>query len=284
MKKLILILALGLALAACAAETPVPTATPVPPTHTPVPPTVTPIPPTITPEPWDAQVNALSTGLRQLPHLNSQVIEALPAGTKVDLLSITADKKWVHVTTRVAGNAILEGWVQADKLQVNISLDDLTVDTETAFVPPPTRTPGPTRTPKPTEVPLGERYVNYLLEQGFEYYPDSHQYMKKAGRGWLLAAAQDGGQMVGYAIRVPTTPEEVSEVLAFLEEAGEFLDPGYGWGTILVAEDSMSQGFTNGTAWKNGRFVVYEIGALDATSSRVTFTFLDEEILDLSDD
>jgi hypothetical protein len=229
-------------------------------------------------------VDALSIGLRQLPHLDSHVIEALIGGTTVDLLAVSEDREWVYATAYSKNGVTITGWLLADKLQLNISLDDLKVDTETVFIPPPTRTPGPTRTPKPTEVPLGERYVNFLLEGGFEYYSDSHQYMKKAGRGWLLAAAQDGGQMVGYAIRVPTTPEEVSEVLAFLEEAGEFLDTGYGWGTILVAEDSMSQGFTNGTAWKNGRFVVYEIGALDATSSRVTFTFLDEEILDLSDD
>jgi len=72
MKKLILILALGFALGACASERPEPTAT-----H----------------EPWDATVSALATGLRQLPHLNSQVMETLPGGTAVDLLAITEDQK-----------------------------------------------------------------------------------------------------------------------------------------------------------------------------------------------
>jgi beta-xylosidase len=61
MKKLILILALGFALAACAAETPAPTATPVPPTVTPVPPTATPIPPTSTPTPMPPTSTPTST-------------------------------------------------------------------------------------------------------------------------------------------------------------------------------------------------------------------------------
>ena len=75
MKKLILILALGLVLAACAGETRavVVTATPAP-TATTVPPTATPVQP-------DATVNAISTGLRELPHLTSQVLDALPGGT-----------------------------------------------------------------------------------------------------------------------------------------------------------------------------------------------------------
>ena len=239
-------------------------------TPTPEPPTPTPLPPTTTPEPWDATVSALTTGLRQEPHLNSQVMEKLLGGTKVDLLAITEDKKWVQVTAYMEGDSAIEGWLLVNMLILNVSLDDLEVDTETVFVQPPTHTP------VPTEVPLGERYVNYLLERGFTYYPDQDQYMKQAGRGWLLAAAQDGGQMVGYAIRVPITPEELSEVLAYLEEAGEFLDPGYGWETILVAENGMSQGYTEGRAWKNGRFADYRIVALDATSSRVTFIFLDK--------
>jgi len=131
MKKLIVILALGFALAACASETPVPTAIP---------------------EQWDATVSALSTGLRQLPHLNSQVMETLPGGTTVDLLAITEDKKWVEVAAYLAGDSAIKGWLQVDKLRLTVSLDGLEVDTETAFVPPPTRTPNP-------EIPLEEQYI-----------------------------------------------------------------------------------------------------------------------------
>ena len=98
MKKLILMPALCLALAACATETPVPTATLVPPTGSPMPPTVTPIPPTFTPEPWDAEVHALAISLHQLPHLSSHSMETLLGGTTVDLLAITEDQEWVQAT------------------------------------------------------------------------------------------------------------------------------------------------------------------------------------------
>ncbi len=229
MKKLILILALGLALAACTAETPVPTATPVPPTITPVPPTVTPIPPTITPEPWDAEVNALSTGLRQLPHLNSKVIEALPAGTKVDLLAITEDEDWVQATAYLEGGSTITGWLQVDKLSVNVSLDDLTVDTETAFVPPPTRTPGPTRTSRPTELPLEERYIAYFVEKGFENLNNPNEYVKRAGRGFLFVAITDNedghNPQFGFISRINATQEERDLTLAHLDEAASFIDP-----------------------------------------------------------
>jgi hypothetical protein len=137
MKKLILIPALGLVLAACAGEPEivVVTATLSPPTATPVTPTATSVPPTptITPVPWDGEVNAISTGLRQQPHLNSRVIKALPARTKVDLLATTEDQKWVRVTAYFEGTKRV-GWLQVAMLKLNVSLDDLEVDTETAFV------------------------------------------------------------------------------------------------------------------------------------------------------
>ena len=118
------------------------TATPVPPTVTPSPPTATPIPPTITPEPWDATVSAISTGLRQLPVLTSQVIATLPGGTTLDLLAVTEDQEWVQATAYLGGGSAIRGWLLAKQLKLNVSLDDLEVDTETAFVPP-TASPEP---------------------------------------------------------------------------------------------------------------------------------------------
>ena len=101
-----------------------------------------------TSEPWDARVSALAGNLREFPHLNSQIMHTLIGDAKVDLLAVSPDNKWVHVkTAAVEGNPILEGWLQVDKLVLNVSLDDLTVDAETVFVQPPTRTPGPTGTP-----------------------------------------------------------------------------------------------------------------------------------------
>ncbi len=130
------------------------TATPVPPTTIPVPPTATPIPPTITPETWDATVSAVATSLRQLPHLNSQVMKTLPGGAKVDLLAITEDREWVQATAYL-GDWKGTGWLQVDKLRLNVSLDDLDVDTETVFVQPSPEGDQPAATPAMEPTPLG---------------------------------------------------------------------------------------------------------------------------------
>ncbi|MCH8338947.1 MAG: hypothetical protein IH858_08930 [Chloroflexi bacterium] len=284
MKKLILILSLGLVLAACAGETRVVviTATPVPPTVTPSPPTATPIPPTITPEPWDAQVNALSNGLRELPHLNSQVIERLLGGAKVDLLAVTEDHEWVQAIYTLEDGSTITGWLQVDKLRMNVSLDDLDVDTKTVFAPPPTRTPGPTGTPRPTELPLGERYVAHFVDEGFEYVPEQDRYMKSEGRLVLvIMTVDDQRQMVGYIIPTPLTSEEIDIVRDHLREAGEFLDPDFGWRTIGLALDSMSGGSQDGTVWIGGRSVVYITSAygsleLGTAGTVASYTFLAE--------
>ncbi len=293
MKKLILMPALGLALAACAGEPQVVvvTATSVPPTATPAPPTATPIPPTITPEPWDALVSALAGNLREFPHLNSQIMHSLIGGAKVDLLAVSPDNKWVHVkTAAVEGNPILEGWLQVDKLVLNVSLDDLTVDVETVFVQPPTRTPGPTGTPHPTEIPLGERYVAHFVDRGFEYIPNQNRYMKTEGRLVLvIMTVDDQRQMVGYIIPEPLTSEEIDIVRDHLREAGEYLDPDFGWRTIGVALDSMSGGSQEGTVWIGGRSVVYitsgygslELGTAGTVAS---YTFLAEGQLIFEDE
>ena len=285
MKKLILILSLGLVLAACAGETRVVvvTATPVPPTVTPSPPTATPIPPTITPEPWDARVSALAGNLREFPHLNSQIMHTLIGDAKVDLLAVSPDNKWVHVkTAAVEGNPILEGWLQVDKLVLNVSLDDLTVDAETVFVQPATRTPGPTGTPRPTELPLAERYVAHFVDKGFEYVPEQDRYMKSEGRLVLvIMTVDDQRQMVGYIIPTPLTSEEIDIVRDHLREAGEFLDPDFGWRTIGLALDSMSGGSQDGTVWIGGRSVVYITSAygsleLGTAGTVASYTFLAE--------
>ena len=251
------------------------TATPVPPTATPAPPTATPIPPTITPEPWDARVSALAGNLREFPHLNSQIMHSLIGGAKVDLLAVSPDNKWVHAkTAAVEGNPILEGWLQVDKLVLNVSLDDLTVDAETVFVQPPTRTPGPTGTARPTELPLAERYVAHFLGRGFEYYSEQDQYMLNAGRGVLVIKVTDDSQIVGYAMIEPMNDEEVVLVRELLVEAGEFLDPGYGWKTIQTAFETIVTGITdNGTAWAQGREVQWHTLWLNGDTKMTIFTF-----------
>ena len=246
MKKLIPILALVLALAACADETRVVvvTATLSPPTATPVNPTATPVPPTptITPVPWDGEVSALATGLRQQPQLNSQVIKTLPGGTKVDLLATTEDQKWVRVTAYFEGTKRV-GWLQVDKLKLNVSLDDLEVDTETAKLLPPTRTPGP------TAPPLNERFIAHFAEQGFEDMNERFgyiEYIKRAGRGFLMVGItdnQDGHNPVfGFISRINATQEERDLTLAHLDEAAAFIDPVDG---VDIAYSAMLETTTN---------------------------------------
>jgi len=125
------------------------TATLSPPTTAPVTRSATPAPPlpASTPQPtdvpnWDAKVSAISTGLRQLPVLTSQVIATLPGGTTMDLLAVTEDQEWVQATAYLGGGSAIRGWLLAKQLKLNVSLDDLEVDTETAFVPP-TASPEP---------------------------------------------------------------------------------------------------------------------------------------------
>jgi len=283
MKKLILILTLSLVIAACAVEPQVVvvTSTPVPPTVTPAPPTVTPIPPTITPEAWDATVSALSTGLRQLPYILSQVIATLPGGTTVDLLAITEDKEWVQVTAYLEGVSEIEGWLQVDKLRLNVSLDDLEVDTETALVLPPTHTPGPTRTPGPTEVSQGDRYINHFLERGFKYNPDREQYLKEARWGELMIDVNEGERYIfGYFEFEPMTSEDAQEVLDHLEEASNFLDPGNGWDTVQAALAAISNGQYMGTAENSqGRDLFFEARPFDNDPPTwlMLFTYSDAE-------
>lgn len=146
---------------------------------------------------------------------------------------------------------------------------------------PPTATPiPPTITPEPTEVPIGEQYIAHFVAQGFEYFPDIDQYAKQAGRGWLQIAAREGEafQIAGILMYVNMNQEEVTLVRAFLEEAGEFLDPGYGWDTIQMALDISGRGLTSGTAWNGGRGVNFESEDLPESTVLMTFSFLDEEI------
>ncbi|MFQ5922353.1 MAG: hypothetical protein ACE5M4_05870, partial [Anaerolineales bacterium] len=197
-------------------------------------------------------------------------------GTTVDLLAVTEDREWVQVIYWDAASPI-KGWLRVDKLELNVSLDSIEVDTETAFVPPPTRTPGPTRTPVPTEVPLGERYVAHFIDRGFEYVPEQDRYMKTEGRLVLvIMAVDDQRQMVGYLVPEPLTSEEIDIVRDHLREASEFRDPDFGWRTIGVALDSISDGFPEGTAWFGGRSVVYlisEYGSLELGTAGVAASY-----------
>ncbi len=277
MKKLTLILALGLVLAACAGEPQVVvvTATSVPPTVTPAPPTATPILPTITPVPWDARVSALAGNLREFPHLNSQIMHSLIGGAKVDLLAVSPDNKWVHANTAaVEGSPILEGWLQVDKLVLNVSLDDLTVDAETVFVQPPTRTPGPTGTPRPTELPIEERYIAHFVDLGFEVRDTPGQYENTAGRGNLIVSVIAEGPLMGYVSFRDWTEDEQALTFAHLEEAATFLRPNNGWMYVQVAIQSMSEGMGEGFVHTESGGEIFFRQQFTPDIALVVFTFL----------
>jgi hypothetical protein len=106
--------------------------------------------------------------------------------------------------------------------------------------------------------------------------------MKTEGRLVLIIMAiDDGRQMLGYLIPEPLTSEEIDIVRDYLREAADFLDPVFGWRTIGVALDAMSNGSQDGTAWFGGRSVVYitsgygslELGTAGTSTS---YTFLAE--------
>ena len=197
-------------------------ATPLQHTITSAPPTAPPAP-TITPELLDATVSALATGLRELPHLNSKVLERLMGGATVDLLAVTEDREWVQATAYLGGGSAIRGWIQVDKLKLNVSLDDLEVDTETAFVLPPTRTL------RPTALPLNERFIAHFVERDFENPNNTTEYIKRAGRGFLFVAIEHGSDgsnpQFGFISRINATQEERDLTLAHLDEAAAFIDP-----------------------------------------------------------
>ncbi|TDI85203.1 MAG: hypothetical protein E2O74_03785 [Chloroflexi bacterium] len=168
-------------------------------------------------------MSALATGLRELPHLNSKVLERLLGGATVDLLAVTEDREWVQATAYLGGGSAIRGWIQVDKLKLNVSLDDLEVDTETAFVLPPTRTP------RPTALPLNERFIAHFVERDFENPNNTTEYIKRAGRGFLFVAIEHGSDgsnpQFGFISRINATQEERDLTLAHLDEAAAFIDP-----------------------------------------------------------
>ncbi len=287
MKKLIL--ALVLALAACAPEIIVVTSTPVPPTATLLPPTATPIPPTptITPEPWDAEVSALDTALRQLPDNLSQVIATLPGGTTMDLLAVTEDKVWVQATAYLGGGSAIRGWIKVDTLRLNVSLDDLAMDTETALVTIPTRVPAP------TSLPLNERFIDYFAKKGFVQDTNISgytHYSKRAGRGFLMVGItnnDDGHNPVfGFISRINATQEERDLTLEHLDEAASFIDPVDG---INMALSGMQQITTNTLAigpdgtwrrmWADGETWAQFIHTSTGQEVYITYIYEEENVI-----
>ena len=167
----------------------------------------------------------------------------------MNLLAVTEDQKWVQVTAYVEGDSAIEGWLLADKLKLNVSLDDLEVDTETAFVPPPTRTPGP------TSLPLNERFIAHFVDQGFENLNNPTEYIKHAARGFLFVAITDNedgsNPQFGFISRINATPEERDLTLAHLDEAASFIDPVDG---LKIAYSGMTEIKTNKLTVVNGEW------------------------------
>jgi hypothetical protein len=220
-------------------------------------------------------------------------MHTLIGGAKVDLLAVSPDNKWVHAkTAAVEGNPILEGWLQVDKLVLNVSLDDLTVDAETVFVQPPTRTPGPTL------LPLNERFIAHFVDQGFENLNNPTEYVKRAGRGFLFVAIQhdaDGSNpRFGFISRINATQEERDLTLAHLDEAAAFIDPVDGLGiaysgmetittnrlTIMESDGTWRRMWADGETWtqfihtSTGQEVFIQYVYEEENIIKVFFTYL----------
>ncbi len=130
-------------------------------------------------------------------------------------------------------------------------------------------------TPRPPLVPLGERYITHFLKRGFEYYIDQDQYAKITDRVVLTIKVLEQGQMVGYVALNPGTEEENAMIMDHLREAGEFLDPGHGYATILSAIETLNWGMTdNGTAWLPGGREIHWFGQQNQDMQIAIFTFM----------
>ncbi|MBN1995388.1 MAG: NPCBM/NEW2 domain-containing protein [Anaerolineae bacterium] len=94
---------------------------------------------------WDAVVKTYFAYLRDGPGDSAEAIEILQGGDGFDLLAVNKERTWVKITA--PGRM---GWIAVDKLELNISLDELT-EVEASTKPTPTLKP--TSTPRPTPTP-----------------------------------------------------------------------------------------------------------------------------------
>jgi len=129
-------------------ESPEPTVEPtseVVETETPVSATATPIPPTATPIPGPGDADAASTDIlnvRSGPGVQYEIISTLAEGEQVTLLGRNDDASWLYIQKSDG----LEGWVSADYLIINSTIDVAALPVKEA---PPLPTPAPTPTPAP---------------------------------------------------------------------------------------------------------------------------------------
>jgi LysM repeat protein len=132
-----------------------------------------------------AQVAADGDGLRlrETPGTDGTVITLLKASTPLNIVERTADNAWLQVTTPTG----LQGWVSAEHVQVNVSLEKIPVS-GCSLVPAslcPTTTVGPvtskgqatTATPGPSARPLTE-FPAVTASAPLRAYPDpAHPYI-----------------------------------------------------------------------------------------------------------
>ena len=86
--------------------------------------------------------------------------------------------------------------------------------------------PEPTIQPAPIESPANQRFIAHFVEQGFETQVLPNEYIKSAGRGWLLVSiTDDKDPRFGFISRINATIEEQDLSLAHLDEAAAFIDP-----------------------------------------------------------
>ena len=130
-------------------ETPLPTDTPVPQdTPTPAPTDTPPLPPTATPTTVPLGVTTTDNlNFRAGPSTAYASLGKLPQGTSLEVRTRLADSSWL----RACCYQDQEGWVAAQYMQLNVSLDSIPVDESV----PPTPTRAPTQPPPPpTNTPV----------------------------------------------------------------------------------------------------------------------------------
>lgn len=88
-----------------------------------------------------AEVIVSGAPLYRYPDTSVPSISALAIGARVELLARNEDKTWVEVWATV-NNAPARGWIQVDKLKLNVALNELKVR-EVAKVTPATPQPTP---------------------------------------------------------------------------------------------------------------------------------------------
>lgn len=171
-------------------------------------------PPTATPTPtstprragWDAVVTANFTSLRRQPNINASAIITLKKGDGVELLALNEDKNWVQGRSQAR-----TGWLPLDKLELNISLDELRV--ESAAINPTSTLPKPSPAPLPTSTPTRQQVADNPAEANNYAGVTLKVFFGTVWDEWLAyrKLINDFTNETGIQVEVDTAPDSVMD-------------------------------------------------------------------------